>query len=695
MVGVMKDITYHKLLEMSLRKLGDNLNQAQRVSGIGSWRYDIDTDEFFGSEEMYRIFNININEHLNDFENTLKLVHSEDQEKLREAIKWSLKGKNIEFEFRIPQPNGSNKYVLGKGESIFNEKGYVVVIHGTFQDITEKKLLEMKLEKSYRLLRQTEALGKTGSWETDLLNNTNLWSEETYKILGITPDEFGNKHDEFLKFVHPDDIKIIDFYTKNPVKDPFDMEFRIVRPNGIIRDVSQRVEFRFDTDDKPVYIYGTIQDITEKKGLQKEIEHRKNELDRLQKRFQILVEKSKDVFEIIEPNGTITYISEACENVIGCKADERLGKNIFDFYTKENQDKLIQLIEDVTQNPEKTVEDNVIIKTSFGSNINLEVHMQNFLSEPIINGIVILFRDITNRIKMEEKINYIHNHDEITGLPNRSHFKKYLADLCEKKSKDHSKFAIMMLELGRLNNIVYNLGYETRNILLIEVIKRLRKYIDNKIYISRYSDNNFAVIIEEYKSYGEYEKIAENLLNLFSTSFIVDKYQLDISVNIGICIYPDEAKDVDSIKKHAFAALHRSIKDGKNCCKFYSSDFDIQNFKELMIRNELHKAICNNQLKVFYQPMVELKTNEVIAAEALVRWEHPDWGIIPPNEFISIAEETGYITKIGDWMLEEVCKTYKRWITEGRLPIKISINFSSVQFFENNCRWFTGLDRGI
>jgi len=183
---------------------------------------------------------------------------------------------------------------------------------------------------------------------------------------------------------------------------------------------------------------------------------------------------------------------------------------------------------------------------------------------------------------------------------------------------------------------------------------------------------------------AEYESIAKDIVGLFTQTFKVDKYELNVDISMGISIYSGDELDPELFIKYAEIALFWAKKEGKNRYKFYSSDVSIQNYKQFELRNDLQKAVDNDQLRIYYQPLVNLKTNELLAVEALIRWEHPDWGIVSPNEFISLAEETGLIINSGNWLLREVCRNYRQWLNDGLPNIKVSVNFSSIQFLENN-----------
>ncbi|MGD9569167.1 MAG: EAL domain-containing protein [Sedimentibacter sp.] len=689
MVGVIHDITIQKIVENNLKEIGEDLNKAQRVCGVGSWKYDAIKDINFWSDEVYYIFNIDPTKFDKSLNNLISLVHAEDQLKFHDDIKKGLEGKAYKHEYRIPQPDGTDKYVISKGEPIFDINHCIIGIIGTIQDITENKLLENKLVEMHKNLAVAQELSHIGSWKIDFINGKFYCSEEHCKIFGISTDKYNGNYEEFLKHVHPDDkdfLQNIFMNSQNSQKpNLIDKEFRIKRTDGSIRNLFSMMEYnKIDKNGNPSCIYGTTQDITEQKKLQIEVEKKQNELIEYSKRFQVLVQESSDVFEIIEPDGTIKYISEAVENVIGYKVEERIGKNILDFYEGKEKQTLSKMIELVISEPIKKVQDDIILISKTGEKIYLEVIMKNSLCEPAIQGIVINFRSITQRVAMEKRMAHISTHDELTDLPNKIYFKKKLRLQCEYAKDTSTKFALMMLEIDGFKNSDETIWYEYENHLFIDVVKRLKEFLGSFIFISRISEYKLAIIVHGLRTTEGYENIAKGLIDIFKQQFIIDKFEISLSINIGICVYPDDSENSISIAKNSNIALLRAIKDGKNKYKFFSSGLDIQYYKEFVIRNDLHKAIENNQLKVYYQPIVNLKTNEIIATEALIRWEHPEWGILSPDEFIPLAEESGAIIEIGKWILKEVCRNYKKWIENKRPSIKVSVNLSSIQFFEND-----------
>lgn len=404
----------------------------------------------------------------------------------------------------------------------------------------------------------------------------------------------------------------------------------------------------------------------------------------IHKRFQVLVQQSNDVFEIISPDFTIEYISPNVEKIIGYTPEERIGKSTLEFIEEGHRQKFMKMVDHVLEYPEENMQGETILLNKNGRESHLTYTISNQLSEPSVRGIVINWRDITDRIENQKEIEYIATHDELTNLPNRSCLKQEIIRLCEESSCPEHNFALIMLDIDGFRYVNDALGYQLGDQLILQVSQRLKEYLSDDVFLCRYSGDQFSVIIQNLNESREYEEAVKEIAALFHNAFKLDMYELDVTVSLGISIYPQDEKDPDLLINYANISLLRAKNEGKNQYKFYSSDIGIQIYKQVVLRNDLLKAIDKNQFRVYYQALVELESNDILGAEALVRWEHPEWGTVSPNEFIFLAEETGFIVSLGNWMLREVCKNYKRWLEQGMAPVKISVNYSCIQFFEKN-----------
>ena len=651
---------------------------------MGFWTYDGERGQAFWTEEIYKLLGCK-DEDLNEkLESILPYVHSDDQEMVKQAIHEVFKEKEYEIEYRIVTNKGQVRYVYEKTKALLDQNNNSIKMIGIIQDITENKLVEQELKRNYKFINQAEVLANIGSWTMDIARNRIYWSEEACRIYDLPPETSWSSYEEFKEFVHPDDGEILDDILTNSSRDPIILEFRIIKKDGSIRNIYELAEVTFNKDGNPTYINGTIQDITEKKELEKNVVFKNKEINKMNRRFNALIKESLDVFEILDPDGRLLYISETSEKVIGYKPEERLGRKIYDYHEEAEARKLAEMIEFVLVEPDKGITKDILFKTKTGKLLYLEVYMRNFMHDSAIDGIVVNFRDVTSRVENEKKIIHISTHDQLTGFPNNIYLKENLKLQYQKAKETNTSFAIFMLDIGSLAYIENTLGYKTAERYIVQVASRLKLYCGATKFIYRYYDHRFVIVVEGTYTIDEYETIIREIYELFSETVKVGRYDLDVDLNIGISTYEKGQEDSDLLIRNAETAIYMAKNEGKNKYKFYSSDKNFQSYKESILRNDLKKSIENNQLRIYYQPMVNLKTNELLGAEALIRWEHPEWGLISPIEFISLAEETGYITKIGDWLLREVCQNYKGWLNNGFPNIKVSINFSSMQFLEAN-----------
>lgn len=552
-------------------------------------------------------------------------------------------------------------------------------------------MLHEDMKKSYKDLVEAHDFNHIGSYEIDLTRNKGYWSQEAYRIYGITSDQFDGTYEGFIDLIHPEDRKNVDDLIKG-TKDgtAYDIEYRIINPSGSVRNIRQLVKPIFSKEGKLMNLYGTIQEITGMKEFENILGETEEIIDRIPKRFQVLVQQSSDIFEIISPDFTILYISPAVERIVGYSPEERIGKNALEFLEDDDKQNFIKQVDNILDKPDVRVNGDVSLKDINGKMSYLTYTMTNQLSEPSIQGIVINWRDITDRIQKQREIEFIATHDELTRLPNRVSLKEKMCQLCTENTDPDYTFALIMLDIDGFRYVNDALGYQYGDQLIVQVSQRLEEFLgkeefrEDKGFLCRYTGDQFAVIVENLNKSWEYEQIAKQITALFKEAYKVDLYELDVTVSMGISMYPFDEKDPDLLINYANISLLRSKHEGKNRYKFYSSDIGIQIYKQVVLRNDLLKAIEKNQFKIYYQAQVKLESSDILAAEALIRWEHPEWGMVSPNEFISLAEETGFIINLGNWMLHEVCKDYKRWIEQGMAPIKVSVNYSSIQFFERN-----------
>ncbi|MGB3974034.1 MAG: EAL domain-containing protein [Peptococcia bacterium] len=286
--------------------------------------------------------------------------------------------------------------------------------------------------------------------------------------------------------------------------------------------------------------------------------------------------------------------------------------------------------------------------------------------------------------ELQKEITRLTSYDDLTGLPNKKYLKALLDTQLLKAQTWRTTFAVIVMDIDGFQFINDALGYRVGDLLVKEIAQRLRDYLDKKIILSRNSSDRFALIVPGLRTREKYVEFAKDILKVISRPFRVEAHDINITMSMGMSIYQGEEHDSDSLMQKADVALYWAKHEGKNRLKVYAADKSIQDYKQFQLRNDLRNAIINKQFQVYYQPIVALKNSRVIAAEALLRWNHPEWGTVKPDEFIKLAEESGFIIEIESWVLEEVCRNYKEWLKAGMPAIKISVNISALQFFDNN-----------
>lgn len=291
-----------------------------------------------------------------------------------------------------------------------------------------------------------------------------------------------------------------------------------------------------------------------------------------------------------------------------------------------------------------------------------------------------LFSDVTDKKKSEDIIWRQANFDTLTGLPNRHMFNSRLEEKIKSVSRDNSRFALMFIDLDRFKEVNDSLGHEAGDFVLKQAAERLTACVRATDTVARLGGDEFTVILSNTTSPDGVIKVAEAIVNSISKPFEVKGELVYISASIGIAICPDDAINVDDILSKSDQAMYKAKAQGKNCYALFTSDINDDVKKKIDLVNSLRKAIANEEFSLNYQPIIELETGKIIKAEALIRWIHPEKGFISPADFIPVAEETGFINEIGDWVFREVIKEVAIIRRDIDPKFQININKSPVQF---------------
>jgi diguanylate cyclase (GGDEF)-like protein/PAS domain S-box-containing protein len=295
-------------------------------------------------------------------------------------------------------------------------------------------------------------------------------------------------------------------------------------------------------------------------------------------------------------------------------------------------------------------------------------------------GRIWYFRDITDRKVAEERIQFLAYYDALTGLPNRTLFQDRLSKALAGARRQKYKIALLFLDLDGFKIINDSLGHSVGDLLLQEVGERLKKWGREQDTVARLGGDEFLIMLTQVKDLPDVAVAAERLMDAMTAEFVVEGHSLNVSCSIGVSIFPEHGTDCETLIKNADAAMYGAKDSGRNSFRFFAEDMNAQAVERLSLENSLRLALGKKELFLMYQPQMHVATGRVTGLEALLRWQHPTLGLVPPDRFIRIAENSGLIVPIGEWVLRTACSQARKWQDDGLSVVSVAVNVSAVQF---------------
>lgn len=295
-------------------------------------------------------------------------------------------------------------------------------------------------------------------------------------------------------------------------------------------------------------------------------------------------------------------------------------------------------------------------------------------------GFVTTYVDVTERRRSEARIKYLATHDGLTDLPNRAMFAELLNGSIESARRYGRKLALLFIDLDRFKVINDTLGHADGDTLLLEMANRLRQTLRASDVVARLGGDEFVVMLPELADEQEVAVVARKLLSAVMRPVTLRGHECRVTASIGVALYPENGTDEETLIKSADMAMYLAKEEGKNDFRFFSNDMKSQSIERLMLETNLRKALERDEFVLQYQPKIDLRTGQITGVEALLRWNQPDIGMLPPNQFIPLAEETGLIVPIGRWVLKTACEQHMAWQRDGLPPVCMAINLSPRQF---------------
>ena len=303
--------------------------------------------------------------------------------------------------------------------------------------------------------------------------------------------------------------------------------------------------------------------------------------------------------------------------------------------------------------------------------------------EGTVTGVIGTYEDITGRKLAEDRVQFLAYYDALTELPNRALLQDRLSKALASARRRKDKVALLFLDLDRFKTINDSLGHAAGDLLLQDVAGRLKKFARDQDTVARLGGDEFLIVLTALKDFPDAAVAAERLMDAMTAEFVVQDHSLSISCSLGISIFPEHGADGENLIKNADAAMYRAKESGRNNFRFFTEDMNTQVIERLTLENSLRLALPQKELFLVYQPQMDIRTGKITGLEALLRWQHPELGLVPPDKFIPIAENSGLIKPIGEW-LRTACAQVRKWQDEGLPAVPVAVNVSAVQFRQDD-----------
>ncbi len=473
-------------------------------------------------------------------------------------------------------------------------------------------------------------------------------------------------------------------------------ESRVRNASDHVREVEFTKSVFRDREGTPAGLIGAILDVTERQQaaaerraqyenmlqLNQRLEGKAGELEDARSHLLGVLQTIPDFVWLKDTEGVYLFCNPAYERLIGKPEADIVGKSDCDFYSEEEaafcREKDLQAIEA----GRICINEEWVTYPDTGRRALLETRKVPMrAADGRVKGVLGVARDITERKRFEDTLHRMAYYDPLTSLPNRTLFNERLRQTVADALPDRRPLSgVVMLDMDRFKDVNDTFGHAAGDELLREAAKRLLPCVRPGDTVARLGGDEFAILLPDVRERRTLENIAKTILRQFDAPFELDGKGVFVSCSIGIALYPNDSAEAGDLLKYADSAMYFAKQSGRRNYRFYSKELTVHAAKRLALESELRGAIERGEFELYYQPKVALDSNEVIGSEALLRWNRPGMGLVPPDEFIPVAEETGLIGELGAWVLREACRAAVEWNANGRVCHAVAVNLSARQF---------------
>ncbi|WP_217589810.1 EAL domain-containing protein [Lentibacillus saliphilus] len=624
----------------------------------------------FNRQKIMAFFDLPSNSKL-DF---LSVLGKDNHSRLKRAFFVAVNGKTVHEAITLPTSKNSTKTASVSFIPIKTRHGLLkgVMVSASDHNKVFCSTIQRIKEVNEHQLQHAQEIANVGSWEYDIDTSQLHFSHMFKTILGIPELDVANVP-ALKAYIHPDDLPMImdDIDRALTTGKTYTHEFRIIHGRqDNIRYIKSQAEVLLHNN-KPEKVIGVIKDITDTK-IKEDIQARTSVIfDHLE----------VGIWRRRADRNHFEYLSKGIEHILGIpleavEQEPYLWEKIIhadDYASYKEQLSHLDKGHIISQTYRIICPDDTIKWV-------LDQTIPTMTNSGHIGDIYGILTDVTTETEAKQKLTYYATHDILTELPNEQSLDGYLKECINDTAI--SSFALLYMNLDHFSRIYYDLGHDLGNRILKVIATTIRNIIPENGYLARMNNNGFVAVLPLYSQKEDVYQIAKTIIHQLEDHISVNDYDVFITTEIGISFYPDHGDDRLTLLRSAHSAAYQGKKQGENNDQIYSYSSDIPSHRKYLLEKDMKTAIANQEFELYYQPVINPETHTITYAEVLLRWQHPEWGFVYPNEFIPLAEETHYIDKIGDWVIEKVCAHLREWKHAGLTLRPVSINISPIHILK-------------
>lgn len=666
----LEDITQRREAELMLRQQEERYRMLVESSSAIFWEGDPDTMQFtFVSREAESLLGYPVEAWTESPDFWVEHMHPEDRQWAPEfCIQASRDRREHEFDYRMITADGRTLWLHDIVKVIVDEGGKARNV-GVMIDITEAKEAERELarnEARYReLYERTPVMLHTIDRDGRLTAVSGYWLEH----LGYQREEvLGRQSTDFLTEASRRQALEEDLPRFIREGEIHEVPFQFVKANGEVIDVLLSAVGQYNEEGKLERGLGVVTDVTERKRAE----------SRLREAAAVFANTADGVF-ITDAEGNTRDVNRAFTEITGFRREEVVDQNPR-LWKSERHD--TEFYRTMWRSLERDGHwrGEIWNRRKDGATYPAWLTISQVLDdEGNLSGYVAVFSDISNIKDAEARLDHLAHHDPLTDLPNRILLNDRLSHAITRASRSHQSLAVIFIDLDRFKHVNDSFGHTLGDSLLQKVAGRLSQCVRADDTVARIGGDEFILLLEDVSEEQGASIVADKVLGAFSTPLQINDHEIFVTPSLGIAVYPSNGEDADTLLRNADAAMYQAKQNGGNTFAFYTQALTERAFERVRLEGSLRRALEREEFSLMYQPQVDMISGAMLGAEALLRWEHPEQGMVRPDRFIPFAEETGMIIPIGEWVLRQACLAASAWREAGLEIGRVSVNVAGPQ----------------